>query len=565
MVRPKSTKRTAFLLQDGQGRAKKPYRWRIVYYAFEPPKNVIGEWRCKEESDGTFSVYELLEAPEDFEKSLHDPSRRPWKEAPEKFVKRLGKQVNLADEVRILDHFSLKSLGLTEVRKQLTATSEEEAVRRAEKLERLHERFKEDWDTVGPSPMFDDFKSWRIWRDRVDAQLERERIWAAANEERQARRQEFIEDMMKTRTVIQAAEEVMATSGLWLNGKHRAQKPSWIRRQQNYVNHLREADFAETRMDQLGLHGLRLWWRKWCGDRAPGTAFRFRSWLVRVGRISRRPGYWPENLFEDLDDVPRAAVARQRVWELSEVDALWTAAIKPREAALLVLLRCGLRQGEAIAIREADLDFDPNTVHVRWSMGRRNVGSSKRGEQKFEPYVDAPKTSSSAAALRLPMVWMDVLKKSLADSAPCDVPCAVPHEGQAQRFVIHSSKGHFLTDTASTKLMQRILKRSGVGLLDGDATWHSWRYSLAADDMHLRELMRHSDHEVSKRLYARARKDIAYYRTWRQGVHCQDQFLTVIAEMDEARRKKLLGSKEGPLASKSDDGDNAGVGAEPLA
>lgn len=346
-------------------------------------------------------------------------------------------------------------------------------------------------------------------------------------------------------TAIDAALGMMAVGKRYdRDAKLRDAKESYKRRQENYIRHLEQSPLGDVPMSGVQLQSLLVWWQGWCETHAPGTAARFRSWLIMLGRHARKARYWADNLFEELPEPPKTVhLLPQRVWTFAEIDALWGACKNPQDEAGLVLLRAGLRQCEVIAVREADCDFSACTITVRYSMGRKNLGTWRKGENKLDAYMDVPKSPSSCATIKLPAQWMEKLKKSVEHAVPCDVPCVVPEDGVRQRFVVNNRFGEFFTDTASTKHMKRLVRRSKVQAVKGESTFHAWRYALAADlvalganDIELMTLMRHADPDISKTIYASARQDKAEYRTLRPLIRGLDHYLEAIAALDDSRR-----------------------------
>jgi integrase len=346
-------------------------------------------------------------------------------------------------------------------------------------------------------------------------------------------------------TVIDAALGMMSVGKRYdRDAKLRDAKESYKRRQENYIRHLERSPIGDFPMSAVQLQTLLVWWQGWCESHAPGTAARFRAWLIMLGRHARKARYWGDNLFEELPEPPKTVhILPQRVWTFEEMDALWGACKNRQDEAELVLLRAGLRQCEVIALREADCDFSACTITVRYNMGRKNLGTWKKGENKLDAYLDVPKSHSSRATIKLPSQWMTKLKKSLEQAVPCDVPCVVPSDGEHQRFVVNNVFGEFLTDTASTKRMRRLVNRSTVRAEKGESTFHAWRYALAADlvalganDIELMTLLRHADPDISKTVYASARKGKIEYQNLRPLIRGLDDYLEAIAALDDSRR-----------------------------
>lgn len=116
--------------------------------------------------------------------------------------------------------------------------------------------------------------------------------------------------------------------------------------------------------------------------------------------------------------VQPGRVTRRRIEPLTLADAkaLLTTAANDRLFALwLVLMSLGLRRGEALALRWADVNFDAGTVSVSRSLQRRRTGDKTPGGNYRTVLVeDAPKTDGSARVLALPASLLVALKEHRA-------------------------------------------------------------------------------------------------------------------------------------------------------
>jgi len=105
---------------------------------------------------------------------------------------------------------------------------------------------------------------------------------------------------------------------------------------------------------------------------------------VRWGRLARNPA--------DLADPPRANTPEMRVWTRVELARFLSHARSDRlYAAWLLLATTGLRRGELLGLRWADVDLGASRASVRQSL------NSAAGKLEFLP----PKTAKSKRSLAL--------------------------------------------------------------------------------------------------------------------------------------------------------------------
>jgi integrase len=146
-------------------------------------------------------------------------------------------------------------------------------------------------------------------------------------------------------------------------------------------------------------------------DRAPTTralALRIMSSILELARLD---GAFKVN---PAADVKTPSTSRRRVGKAlkdSELSAVLDAAeeVDERTAGLVWLMaRCGLRVGEAIALRTTSLDFDAGRITVSSSMSRRDG-------------VQPPKTEAGIRTIPMPPDVSDRLKRHLAARRVADI------------------------------------------------------------------------------------------------------------------------------------------------
>ena len=171
----------------------------------------------------------------------------------------------------------------------------------------------------------------------------------------------------------------------------RKRRASTLEDYRNVVRHNLLPEFGEAPLEQITM--------EWIDG--------YRAGLVAEGRLSDRTInkllVLLHGIFKRAQRVyglagnPVAAVERQpvqrsgdfEVLSPGEVAALARAAESEQDAAMFVTAAfTGMRQGELLALRWADVDFAKRLVHVRRAYTRREVGPPKSGRVRSVPLTD---------------------------------------------------------------------------------------------------------------------------------------------------------------------------------
>jgi integrase len=181
--------------------------------------------------------------------------------------------------------------------------------------------------------------------------------------------------------------------------------------------------------------------------------------LHRAMEQARRWGLLPINVCS-LVDLPRrvrpemsalTADEARRVREVAREDNL--------EALWVVLLTCGIRQGEAVGLQWSAVDLKAGKLRVVASMIRLG------GE---DPRLDETKTHKSMRTIDLSADAIDALQRHRARQA-ANVIRPLTRDG----FVFQRDDGRPLSFTTMWKLWRRLLLKSGVRPLGVHAARHT--------------------------------------------------------------------------------------------
>jgi integrase len=114
------------------------------------------------------------------------------------------------------------------------------------------------------------------------------------------------------------------------------------------------------------------------GGSSTDSIRRARALLARAIRRAQRDGLVHRNVAE-LADVPRGTVRKSKAMTLDQVRALLGLDLTPFWRAYIVTaLTCGLRPGELLGLRWADVDLRDSTIRVRMCLKALPVPDGKR-------------------------------------------------------------------------------------------------------------------------------------------------------------------------------------------
>lgn len=335
------------------------------------------------------------------------------------------------------------------------------------------------------------------------------------------------------------------------DGKPLGLSPSYMKKVQSYIRYF--GPLATKPMNQLSRQDVDQWFRDYQLEHEQNTVSRFRGWLVPVGDYAVAYSYWKANLFTYL---PKVAVRRQDdkpTLTFQEIDKIWTeAAPDANLAALFVLLRFGLRIGEALGLT-ADCINDDGSINIKYNLSEiPNDGKTIVSKYKMLPYLGSTKTRASASKVRIPKQWMPLLHQSLARAKPMLIQAHDDKKFGLREhfFVVSNNKGICWRDESAKRGVNKLLDKVGVDISSKDHSLghepvnHIWRYTycselvaLGANDIELQSLMRHTDANTSKQIYAQIRfEDKKLFDHYRKQVSTLYDYNQAIADMDEDRR-----------------------------
>jgi integrase len=334
------------------------------------------------------------------------------------------------------------------------------------------------------------------------------------------------------------------------NGNSVELSPSYMKKVQVYIRSL--GALATKPMNQLSRQDVDQWFRTYQLAHKQNTVSRYRAWLLPLGEYAVTCSYWKANLFAILPKVSAQRQTDKPTLTFQEIDKIWNGAgTDANLAALFVLLRFGLRIGEALGLTAECLN-DDGSIQVKYNLSETpNDGEYIQSKNKMLPYLGSTKTRASASKVRIPKQWMPLLRLSLAQAKPMLIKAFDDQKGPREHlFVVSNNRGICWRDESAKRGVNKLLEKVGVDIsskghsLAHEPVNHIWRYTycselvaLGANDIELQSLMRHTDANTSKQIYAQIRlEDKKLFDHYRKQVSTLYDYNQAIADMDEDRR-----------------------------
>jgi integrase len=212
----------------------------------------------------------------------------------------------------------------------------------------------------------------------------------------------------------------------WLDGRHDL-RPSTRRSYQTALDRHLVPWFGETPLDEVTVQDVRAWFASY-GDETPTARAHAYAVLTAVMGQALNDELIERNPCR-VKSGGRAKVKREpEVLTLPELLALSDAMPEHHRALTLLCGLCGLRFGEAVALRRRDVDLDRGLVHVTRT-------ATREGKKKT---TGAPKTAAGSRTVAMPQLVADALRAHLA-TLPVTGRDALVFPGRDGTLLAHSS------------------------------------------------------------------------------------------------------------------------------
>ena len=183
------------------------------------------------------------------------------------------------------------------------------------------------------------------------------------------------------------------------------------------------------------------------------TADHLRNLLSKIYRCAKKWGYFAgDNPASEIDLPQKKPVRDKQVLLPAQIQKLLAVLREPYRTMALVGILTGLRVGEILGLRWADVDFASAELRVN--------------QRCYRGDMDSPKTRCSQRTLPLSPECLQPLKRLKAGSGA----------KQKDGLVFHTSKG---TPYSDTNILHRELKPAGQQIGAPWLSWHTFRRTHA--------------------------------------------------------------------------------------
>jgi integrase len=240
------------------------------------------------------------------------------------------------------------------------------------------------------------------WESRINVNGRVHSYYGASQREVKAKLNAAKEAQRVGLSVVPQRQTVAGFFAEWLMTVKPTLKPRTWQRYEQFVRIHIAPTLGSTKLVNLTPHDLRkVYAERLTLGLSPTTVHQLHAIIHRALGQAFRDGLILQNV-ADLVTPPRAAMHEMQTLSPAESRTLLAAASADRlEALYVVALSTGLRQGEALALRWADVDLDSGSLQVR--------GTLQRGEDGLR--IESPKTAGSRRKVSLSTSAVDALKR----------------------------------------------------------------------------------------------------------------------------------------------------------
>jgi integrase len=255
----------------------------------------------------------------------------------------------------------------------------------------------------------------------------------------------------------------------WLDGLHGIRPTTRESYRTSLEQHLVPA-FGRLPIDEVTVEQVRAWFASY-GDRTP-TARAHAYAVLKAVMAQAEDDELIRRSPARIKAGGRSKVAREpQALNLPELLAL-ADAMPPQHRALTLLSGfCGLRFGEAAALRRSDVDLERGLVHVRNGVTR----------VKGVKVIGKPKTQESNRTVAMPAVVVEALRQHLAD---------VPITGGRGGLVFPGRDGQPLAPSALYGRKGRVEYRGSKAYRKSGYGFYKAREDIGKPELHWHDLRR---------------------------------------------------------------------------
>lgn len=224
--------------------------------------------------------------------------------------------------------------------------------------------------------------------------------------------------------------------------------------------------------------------------------------MVQALTQAVKSGLLIKNIAE-ATDPPKLVKKEMRVLSIEEQEMFISAIENERLRALFILApNCGAREGEILALKWDDIDFEKNKIRIDETIKR--VKTFDASKNKTELVLKTPKTSSSNRNIDIPPLVMQELHQHKIRQNEEKLKAGQLYKDN--NLVFCTDLGNPIDVSNLMRVYKRILKRSGIDIRG--VTFHTLRHvygsrlnDLDVNPKTIQSLMGHSSIKTTMDIY----------------------------------------------------------------
>ncbi len=284
---------------------------------------------------------------------------------------------------------------------------------------------------------------------------------------------------------------------------------------------------GHVRLAKLGAADVqRLYADRLAAGLSPTSVRQIHSVLHRALDQAVRWGLLARNV-TDAVDPPRPAHPEAKTWDARQVAAVLGAAARSDdlEALWRLALLTGMRRGELLGLRWADLDLDRGALAVRRTMSR---GADSR------LVVGEPKTASGRRQIALPATAVEHLRRHRVRHLEARLAAGPAFDDRD--LVFPNQTGGPLHPNSLARRFKQLIERAGVPPIRFHDLRHTCATLMLANGEHpkvVQERLGHSDIKMTLDLYSHVAADMQ-----RHAADRLDAAIEAAGDADEATERQ---------------------------
>ncbi|WML33184.1 site-specific integrase [Clostridium sp. OS1-26] len=140
----------------------------------------------------------------------------------------------------------------------------------------------------------------------------------------------------------------------------------------------------------------------------------------------------------------------------------------------LISYATGMRRGEILGLKESDIDYSNNEIHIRRALVTTYVFDDKGNKHK-ETFLDDTKTYTSVRDIPLPKSLIQIIKQSIALKKLDMLKATSSFNEENKDLIFLAANGEYIEASNLNKSWTYFLKRCGVA----HKKFHALRHTYA--------------------------------------------------------------------------------------